>query len=185
MTHTHADSGAGFVEILEWLEAELAKKKEAALLAQKSAQTTKFKNDKQNYQDEYAKNLEDCKKIKIQSLMVMKARENPWQPPPQFVEEQVNVNKEVVNEDVDPDQICIQITGSDMLRATKADYVKYYLFYDGKKCFKNRFRTKTLDTKTYYHRLPSVNLLKGLRENECHFSIKQSGWLRPKVLDAA
>jgi phosphotransferase system HPr-like phosphotransfer protein len=115
--------------------------------------------------------------------MVMKARENPWQPPPQFVEEQVNVSKEVVNEEVDEDQICVKITGSDMLRATNATYIKYYLFYDGQKCLTNHFLTNSQDTRTYYHTLPSANLLKGIRDYECQFTLKRQKLIRKKVLD--
>ena len=115
--------------------------------------------------------------------MVMKARENPWQPPPQFVEEQVNVSKEVVNEEVDEDQICVKITGSDMLRATNATYIKYYLFYDGQKCFTNHFLTKSQDTKTYFHTLPSVDLLKAIRDYECQFTLKKQKLIFKKVLD--
>ncbi len=51
---------------------------------------------------------------------------NKLQPAPEIVEEEHKVNKEVINEDLKPNQIKIKLTGSDTLRAANATYVKYH-----------------------------------------------------------
>lgn len=68
------------------------------------------------------------------------------------------------------------------MRAVKADYVKYSLVYDGKHDFSNHFNVKEKE-KSFIHVLPSLELIKTLRDYECSFSLKSQGWLKAKSLD--
>ena len=54
-----------FAEVLEWLEAEFSKKKQETVNAQISAKTSKLKQDKLNFQEQYEKGVEECKRLKL------------------------------------------------------------------------------------------------------------------------
>lgn len=55
--------------------------------------------------------------------------------------------KEVINESLKANQIQIKITGSDSLRASEANYIKYSLVYDDNKEVENHFETKEKGSK--------------------------------------
>lgn len=68
--------------------------------------------------------------------------DNKFQPPVEIVEVETMQNKEVINEDLRPNQIRIRITGSDRLRGADASYLKYHFRYDEenpKNVFENQF----------------------------------------------
>lgn len=53
------------------------------------------------------------------------------------------VNKEKVNEEVEPDQVYIKITGSEQVKALQANYIKWYLTYEqGKPAVEDHFNIK-------------------------------------------
>ena len=60
-------------------------------------------------------------RTKLKSLV-----DNKFQPPPEIVEVETKQNKEVINEDLKPNQIRIRMTASERLRAADATYVKYH-----------------------------------------------------------
>lgn len=117
-----------------------------------------------------------------QIRLIQLAQQNPWQPPPTFIEESYNVNKELINKELREDEVQIKITGSSSLKAAKGDYVKYSLVYDGRNDFYNHFGVKE-NEKVFKHRFPSLDVIKGLRDQECIFSLKSQGWLGAKDID--
>ena len=53
------------------------------------------------------------------------------------------VNKEKVNEEVEPDQVYIKITGSEQVKALQSNYIKWYLTYEqGKPAVEDHFNIK-------------------------------------------
>ena len=54
---------------------------------------------------------------------------NSLQPIPELVETETMVNQEKVNEEVEPNQVYVKITGNDAVKALKANYIKWYLHY--------------------------------------------------------
>ena len=54
-----------FAEVLEWLEAEFAKKKQDTVNAQISAKASKLKQDRLKFQEQYEKGVAECKRLKL------------------------------------------------------------------------------------------------------------------------
>jgi len=80
-----------------------------------------------------------------------------WQPAPEVVDIPYKETVEVKNEDLQPNQIKVKLTGSAQLQGVSADYVKYHLNYDsGNKSadFNNHFEKKEEGSKEWVHDLP-------------------------------
>ena len=104
---------------------------------------------------------------------------NKFQPPPEIVEEEHKVNKEVINSDLKQNQIRIKLTGSETLRAANATYVKYHFQYNEdnpKELFENQFDIHRRDPQEFIHQFPQTDfdkIWKGLSEREIVFDLKK------------
>ena len=86
------------------------------------------------------------------------------------------INQEKTNEEVEPNEIQITLTGSPQLAGCGATYVKYYLVCEeGAKPLEGHIQCKD-DTVTNKHRFNTANLAKmlhGLKDMKIDFTIKK------------
>jgi hypothetical protein len=87
---------------------------------------SKLKADKEKLMGLKQNLVEKGKGIAACFLKLKKMISDKLSPPPEIVDVDTKVNKEVINEDLKPNQIRIRLTGSDRLRAADASYVKYH-----------------------------------------------------------
>lgn len=101
------------------LQDQVQKVNEAINKARNKAEKEKFNDVKQNL-------LAKGKALAATNQKLNSLVSNKLQPAPEIVDEEHKVNKEVINEELKPNQIKIKLTGSDTLRAADATYVKYH-----------------------------------------------------------
>ena len=65
---------------------------------------------------------------------------NHFQPPPELVEVDAMINQEKVNEELEPNEIQITLTGNPQLAACGGSYIKYYIVYEEGKTLDGHFQ---------------------------------------------
>lgn len=79
-----------------------------------------------------------AEQIKAKQTMILKLTTNKFQPPPIMKEISENVTREKINEDIEPNEFVIKFNGSDKLKTSGANYIKYSLTFNGQS-FENHF----------------------------------------------
>ena len=81
--------------------------------------------------------VQQAEALKKQQVELRGLAKNPFQPPPVLEEVDAMVNQEKRNEELEPDEVQITLSGS--LAATGASYVKYYLTYEQGKVLEGHY----------------------------------------------
>ena len=71
--------------------------------------------------------IEQGKVISQKLAKIRSFQTDIWQPVPEVVDHDVQINREVINEDLKENQIRITITASEQFKKIDASYVKYHL----------------------------------------------------------
>lgn len=125
---------------------------------------------------------EEMKKQEAQLKIVAK---NPFQPPPELVEVDAQINQEKINEEIGQNEIEISLTGSPQLAALDASYIKYYLTYEEGKTLEGHFDIKhENNTKKYTFQTPNLaKVLHSLKEKKIDFTLKKKKFFGQDLLE--
>jgi len=74
--------------------------------------------------------VREAEELKKQIEQMKTMAKNHFQPPPELVEVDAMINQEKVNEEMQPDEFWITLTGGAQLAGCGGSYIKYYVTYD-------------------------------------------------------
>ena len=136
------------------------------------------KQDKDKTTQVVLKLIQDAEQLVKKQTELDSLTSNPFQPVPEFVEIEAMINQEKVNDDLEPNEVQVTLTGSDRVAALEATHIEYALFYEtGQQSLVGQMRTKK-DTQTLKHQFVTSNLAKtliNLKAGEIEFRLKKKG----------
>ena len=101
---------------------------------------------------------------------------NPFQPPPELVEEEAMVNEEKINAELEPNELRIKFTGSDTLASCGGSRIEYFIEYASGLQIEGKFPChKAEDTYSHFFETDDNNnlakIMHGLKEKQIIFNI--------------